>query len=130
LNAAVGNGVYRRDWNKNGRSENTSKHGRHNGPSFMNITKKYLLFFIIIGILASGIPVISMCSSNCIASDLKFHPSVDGSCLFSFHSFVHMIIVLSALLALPFAGRFLVRDIQFTSPDVYWPLFKPPRFSQ
>jgi hypothetical protein len=54
---------------------------------------------------------------------------MDGSCPFSFHSFVQVIIVLSALLVLPFTGVFLVRDRQFVPSGTYWLLFRPPRFS-
>jgi hypothetical protein len=96
---------------------------------YMNFTKKNLILFIIIGILVSGIPVITSCSSYCVSNDLDLDSLMDGSCPFSFHSFVQIIIVLSALFVLPLAGFFLVRDRQFISPGVYWPLFKPPRFS-
>ncbi len=94
---------------------------------YMNLTKKNLILFITIGILVSGIPVITWCSSYCVASDLDF--SVDGSCPFSYHSFVQIAMALSALFILPLADPFLVRDRQFIPPGVYLPLFKPPRFS-
>jgi hypothetical protein len=109
--------------------EKVAKHGRHNGPQFMNITKKHLILLIIIGILVSGIPAITLCSSYCVSSDLEFDSPMDGNCPFSFHSFVQIVIVLSASFVLPLAGRFLVRDRQFIPPGAYWPLFKPPRFS-
>ncbi len=92
----------------------------------MNLTKKNLILFIIIGILVSGIPVIPWCASYCVSSDLD--SPVDGSCPFSYHSFVQIAIVLSALFVLPLAGLFLVRARQFIPPGVYLPLFKPPRF--
>jgi hypothetical protein len=109
--------------------EKVSKHCRHNGPQFMNLIKKNLILFIIIGILGSGIPVITLCSSYCVSSNLDLDSPMDGSCPFADHSFVQIAIVLSALFVLPLAGLFLVRDRQFIPPGVYWPLFKPPRFS-
>ena len=96
---------------------------------YMNITKKNLILFVIIGILVSGIPVITLCSSSCVSNDLDLDSSVDGSCPFSFHSFVQIIIVLSALFILPLAGFFLVRNRQFIPSGAYWSLFRPPRFS-
>ena len=114
---------------KMGRFEKVSKHCRHNGPQFMNLTKKNLILLVIIGILGSGIPVITMCSSYCVSSDPDLDSPMDGSCPFSFHSFVQIAIGLSALFVLPFVGLFLVRDRQFIPPGVYWPLFRPPRFS-
>jgi hypothetical protein len=95
----------------------------------MTLTRKNLTLFIIIGILVSGIPVITLCSSYCVSSDLDLDSPVDGSCPFSYHSFVQIAIVLSAFFVLPLAGLFLVRDRQFIPPGVYLPLFKPPRFS-
>ena len=95
----------------------------------MNITKKHLILLVIIGVLASGIPAITLCSSYCVSSDLEFDSPMDGNCPFSFHSFIQMANVLSALFVLPLAGLFLFRDRQFMPPGVYLPLFKPPRFS-
>jgi hypothetical protein len=95
----------------------------------MKITKKHLILFIIIGILVSGVPVLTMCSTYCVSSDSDLDSAMDGSCPFAFHSFVQVAIVLSALFVLPLAGFFIFRDRQFIPPGVYWPLFRPPRFS-
>jgi hypothetical protein len=95
----------------------------------MNLTKKNLILLVIIGILMSGIPVITLCSSYCVSSDQYLDSPMDGSCPFSYHSFFQIVILLSAFFVLPFAGLFLVRDRQFLPPGVYLPLFKPPRFS-
>jgi hypothetical protein len=114
---------------KMGRFEKVSKHCRHKGPQFMNLTKKNLILLVIIGILVSGIPVITICSSYCVSSGPDLDSPMDGSCPFSFHSFVQIAIGLSALFVLPLVGFFLVRDRQFIPPGVYWPLFRPPRFS-
>jgi hypothetical protein len=95
----------------------------------MNLTKKNLILLVIIGILMSGIPVITMCSSYCVSNDPDLDSPMDGSCPFSFHSFVQIAIGLSALFVLPLVGLFLVRDRQFIPPGVYWPFFRPPRFS-
>jgi hypothetical protein len=98
-------------------------------PGFMNLTRKNLILLIIIGILVSGIPVITLCSFSCISSDLDRNSPLDASCPLSNHSFVQIALMLSALIVLPFAGLFLVRDRQFIPPGIYLPLFKPPRFS-
>jgi hypothetical protein len=95
--------------------------------ALMNHAKKHLIMFIIAGILLTGIPVITLCSFYCFSSDLD--STLDGSCTFSFHSFVQIAIGFSALFVLPIAGLFLVWDRQFTPTGVYLPLFKPPRFS-
>jgi hypothetical protein len=105
------------------------KRARNNGPQFMNITKKHLILLVIIGVLASGIPAITLCSSYCVSSNPDLDSPMDGSCPFSFHSFVQVIIVLSALFVLSLAGYFLARDRQFIPPGAHWPLFRPPRFS-
>jgi hypothetical protein len=96
----------------------------------MKNTKKNLILLVVIGILVSGIPAITLCSSYCVSSDPDLGSSMDGSCPFSFHSFVQIAIGLSALFVLPLAGLFIVRDRQFIPPGVYWPLFRPPRFSR
>ena len=95
----------------------------------MNLTRKNLTLFIITDILVSGIPVIAMCSSYCVSSDLELDSAMDGSCPFAFHSFVQIAIGLSALFVLPLAGLFLARDRQFIPPGIYGPLFRPHRFS-
>ena len=95
----------------------------------MKLIKKNLILFIIIGVLVSGIPVITLCSSYCVSNDLDLDSTGEGSCPFSYHSFVLIAIVLSALFILPLAGLFLVRDRQFIPPGVYLLLFKPPRVS-
>jgi hypothetical protein len=114
---------------KMGRFEKVSKHCRHNGPQFMILTKKNLSLLVIIGILVSGIPVSTLCSSYCVSNNLDLDSPMDGSCPFSYHSFFQIAIVLSAFFVLPLAGLFLVRDRQLLPPGVYLPLFKPPRFS-
>jgi hypothetical protein len=95
----------------------------------MNITKKHLILFIIIGLLVSGIPVLTLCSSYCVSSELDLDSAMDGSCPFIFHSFIQIALVLSALVVLPLAGFFKARERQFIPPGAYWPLFRPPRFS-
>ena len=96
---------------------------------YMNINKKNIILLIIIGILVSGIPAVTLCSSYCVSNALDLDSPMDGSCPFSDHSFVQIVIVLSALFVLPLAGLFLVRDRQFIPPGANWPLFRPPRFS-
>jgi hypothetical protein len=109
--------------------EKVSKNCRHNGPQNMNLTKKNLVLLVIFGILVSGIPVITLCSSYCVSSDLDLDSHMDGSCPYSFHSFVQFAMVWPALFVLPLAGLFHARGRQFIPPGVYFPPFKPPRFS-
>jgi hypothetical protein len=93
----------------------------------MNITKKNLILLVIIGVLTSGIPAITLCSSYCISSDFDLDSPMDGNCPFLFHSFIQMANVFSAFFVLPLASLFLFRDRQLIPPGVYLPLFKPPR---
>jgi len=95
----------------------------------MKISKKHLILFIITGILLYGVPVITLCSSYCVSSEIDLDSAMDGSCPFSLHAFVQMAFVLSALFVLPLAGFLIFRERQFVPPGVYWPLFRPPRFS-
>ncbi|CAB1060350.1 hypothetical protein D1BOALGB6SA_5116 [Olavius sp. associated proteobacterium Delta 1] len=95
----------------------------------MNFTRKNLILSITIGILVSGIPVITLCSFYCVSNDLALDSRMDASCPLSNHSFVQIAFMLSALIVLPFAGLFLVRDRQFIPPGIYLPLYRPPRFS-
>jgi len=95
----------------------------------MNLNRKNFILLIIISILVSGIPVITMCSSYCVSNDPDLDSPMDRSCPFAFHSFIQIAIGLSALFVLPLAGLFLVRDRKFIPAGFYWPLFKPPRFS-
>jgi hypothetical protein len=96
---------------------------------YMILTRKNFILLVIIGVLAFGIPVITLCSSYCVSSDFDLDSPMDGNCPFLFHSFIQMANVLSVLFFLPLAGFFLVKDRQFIRPGVYLHLFKPPRFS-
>ena len=96
----------------------------------MNIAKRNLIVPIIIGILLSGIPAITLCSSYCVASDFDPDSAMDGSCPFSLHPFIQIAILLSTLYVLTCAGFLLATDRLSISPGVYWPLFRPPRFSR
>lgn len=95
----------------------------------MNLNRKNLILPIIIGILVPGIPVITMCSSYCVAIDSDLDSAMDRSCPFAFHSFAQIAIVLSALFVLVLASLFPASDSQFIPAGFYMPLFKPPRFS-
>jgi hypothetical protein len=112
------------------RFEKVSKHGRHNRPQAMNITKKNIIILVTAGILLSGIPIITTCSTYCVSSDSVLDSPMDGSCPFSYDSFFPIAFVLSAPFVLALASLFLVRERQILTPGVYLPLFKPPRFSQ
>lgn len=95
----------------------------------MNLSRKNLILPIIVGILVSGIPVITLYSSYCGASEADSNSAVDGNCPFSLDSFAPIAMLLSALFVLPLAGFSLVIQQQFIPPGAYWPLLKPPRFS-
>ena len=96
----------------------------------MNITKKNIILLVIAGILLSGIPVITTCSTYCVSRDSVLDSPLDQSCPFLYDLFFPIGIVLSALFVLALAGLFLVGERQILPPGVYLPLFKPPRFSQ
>jgi hypothetical protein len=96
----------------------------------MKINRKNLILFIILGLMAHGIPVMAICSSNCAAGNPDLYSTMDGSCTFLCHSFFQSAILLSVIFGLPVAGLFLVRDRQTLPPGVYLLLFKPPRFSR
>jgi hypothetical protein len=95
----------------------------------MDITRKKISLIVICGILLYGLPVITLCPSYCASSHPDLDSTVGGSCPFAFHSFVQIAVVLSALFVLSPAGFFMARDRQLLSSGVYWPLFRPPRFS-
>jgi len=42
--------------------------------------EKNLILFVIIVILMSGMPAITLCSSYCVSSDLELDSPMDGSC--------------------------------------------------
>lgn len=96
----------------------------------MKSTHKNLALLIVLGIMAYGIPVVAMCSSNCAAGNPDLDSSMDESCPFSYDLFFPIAIMLSAPFVLAIAALFLVREGQFLPPGVYLPPFKPPRFSQ
>lgn len=96
---------------------------------FMIITKKHLIPIIVIGMLVSGIPGITICSANCTSSDQDLDSLMDGSCPIMDHSFVQIAIVLSALLVFPLVGLFLSGERQFIPPGVHLPPYRPPRLA-
>lgn len=95
----------------------------------MNLTRKNLILFIVIGVLVSGIPVLTLFLSYCNTSGLALDSPMYAGCAFSYHAFIQIAVVLSALFVLPLVGPFLAREGQFIRPEVYLPIFKPPRFS-
>jgi len=74
----------------------------------MNLTRKNIITFIIIGILVPGISLIILCSAYCVSIDPTLDSPMNGGCPFSYDPFVDIAVVFSALLALPFAGFFLL----------------------
>jgi len=75
----------------------------------MNIKSNNLILIIIIGILASGIPVIILCSSHCGTSHAGLDFPMDGKCSFSVHSFVQIAAELSVFGVIPLVGFLLFR---------------------
>jgi hypothetical protein len=95
----------------------------------MDITKKNISLIIMVGFLLYGLPVVTLCSSYCVSKHLDLDSTVDGSCPFTYHSFVQIAIVLSILFISPLAAGFLLSgDRQFIPHGAFWPLFRPPRF--
>lgn len=101
----------------------------YHGIQPMNPIRKDLILLFIIGILVCAPAVIALCSSYCSSNAPDFDPPVDGSCPFSFHSFVQIVIGGSAFFVLPLVGLFHIGDRPFIPPGVYGSPFKPPRFS-
>ncbi len=101
----------------------------HRWKNYMRSIHKNLAIFIALGIMAYGFPVMAICSSNCAAGNPDPDSTMDGNCPFLYHPYFQMVILLSALSALPFAGHFFGSGRLFLPPGVYLPLFRPPRFS-
>jgi hypothetical protein len=95
----------------------------------MNLSRKNLILLIIIGILVSGIPVITLYSSYCSTAAADIDSAMNGNCPFSVDSFVTIAMVSFATFVLPRAGLSLVGQQQFIARGAYWPLLKPPRIA-
>lgn len=93
----------------------------------MKLTRKNLVLFMIIGIMAYGIPIIAMCSSHCAAGSPDFDSPKDASCSISSHFFVQYHIELSALFILPLVSLFVVIKKLCIPSGFYLSLFRPPK---
>jgi hypothetical protein len=101
---------------------------QRNGPQQMNLAQKNIILFVILTILASGIPALTLCSTHCVTSHpgLDFHKEV--KCPFSQHSFFQSGTALSIFYIIPLVGFFLVMNRRFI-PAGFFPIpFRPPRF--
>lgn len=96
----------------------------------MKSINKNLALFIALGIMAYGIPVMAMCSSNCAVGNPDVDHTKDGNCSFLYHPYFQVGVLLPVLFVSLVAGLFFVRDRLFLPPGVYLPLFRPPRFSR
>lgn len=95
----------------------------------MDITKKNISLIVVLGILLYGLPVVTLCSFSCASSNHDLDSPVERICPIIYHSFIQISVVLSALFVLLPAGFFPTPGRQFIPSGVYWPLFRPPRFS-
>ncbi|KGM38235.1 hypothetical protein JY97_17610 [Alkalispirochaeta odontotermitis] len=93
----------------------------------LNPITKHPVLFGIISILAFGVPAITICSSYCIAMNFALDSPADGLCPLPFHEFFQIVLVISVLLALPFAGLFLFSGKHSIPSGIQLQLFKPPR---
>jgi hypothetical protein len=93
----------------------------------MKFTQKNLIIFIILGMVASGIPAITLCSSHCVVSNASLDIPPDGPCSFSAHAFVQMGIEESSFAVTPLLGFFQITSAVFIPPGHFLSIFKPPR---
>ena len=95
----------------------------------MTITRKHVIMFLLIGLLVSGIPAITTCSSSCVSSGQDLDVSTGGSCPFTLQIFAQSVFMLFPLFVLPLAGFLLTGEQIFIASDFYRLLFRPPRLS-
>ncbi len=102
---------------------------QNNRPQQMNLAQKNIILFVILVILASGIPALTLCSTHCVTSNPgpDFHKEV--KCSLSNHSFFQYGIEQSIFYITLLLGFFLVTSKLFIPAGYLSTLFKPPRFS-
>ena len=93
----------------------------------MKFPRKKLILFIIIGIVAYNIPVISLCSSHCVTVDPDINSFKDASCSISSHAFVQFGIEFSTLIILPLISLLVVIKKLCIPKGFFLPLFRPPK---
>jgi len=96
----------------------------------MNFKSNNLILPILIGILASGIPAMTLCSSHYGAGYAGLDFPEDALCSLSAHSFVQVADELSVIGVIPLFGILLFRRRFFIPAGFMVTIFKPPRFSQ
>jgi hypothetical protein len=104
-------------------------HYQNNRPQQMNLAQKNIILFVILAILASGIPALTLCSTHCVTNNPSpdFHKEV--KCSLSNHSFFQYGIELSIFYLTPLLDFFLVTSILSLPTGYLSTLFRPPRFS-
>ncbi len=102
---------------------------QNNVPQQMNLAQKNIILFVILGILASEIPALTLCSTHCVTNNPgpDFHKEL--KCSLSNHSFFQYGIELSIFYITLLLGFFLVTSILSLPTGYLSTLFKPPRFS-
>ena len=93
----------------------------------MKFTRKNLILFIIIGIVAYNIPVIALCSSHCATVNPDINSFKDASCSISSHSFVQFGIEFSILIILPLISLLAVIKKLCIPTGFFFPPFRPPK---
>ena len=93
----------------------------------MKFTRKNIILFIIMGIVAYSFPVISLCSSHCLTVNPDINSSKDVSCSISSHSFVQFGVDLSILIILPLVSLFVVIKKICIPTGFFFPPFRPPK---
>ena len=94
----------------------------------MNLAQKNIILFVILGILVSGIPALTLCSTHCVTSNPSpdFHKEL--KCSLSNHSFFQHSIALAIFYTIPLVGFFLVMNRLFIPAGFFPTPFRPPRF--
>ena len=93
----------------------------------MKFNRKNLILFIIIGIVAYNIPVVSLCSSHCVTVNPDIDSSKDASCSISSHSFVQFSIGFSILIILPLVSLLVLIKKLYIPTGFFLPPFRPPK---
>jgi hypothetical protein len=93
----------------------------------MKSTRKNLILFIIVGIVAYGIPVMAMCSSHCVEGNPDLDSPKDSGCSISSHFFDSIALNLFILLILSIFTFFAVIDNLRIPAGFFHSLYRPPK---
>ena len=93
----------------------------------MSALQKNLILVMVIGILASGIPAMTLCSTHCVASNAHLDVSDTAHCFGAFHGFVQVGVERSSLNLVPLVNFFHDTTEIVIPKGFLLSIFKPPR---